>query len=376
VERAREEDARKRAAQERLRQKLLRLLGVWGVWQLVGPALWLLFYFRTWSRVGKDYKFEGLPEYYRELPSDLPPALVQVLMREGRGVTPNAFTATIFDLARRGWLAMEDREVDKKSLFGTKPHTETRFILKKDDWSDSSLRPYERDLLDLLFGKLGEPGQRAGSSLTLDNLKDYLRKEPQEFQKWYQDWGKEIKDEAKPLGFLEPESLRARNRFLAASLPIAILTLSPVLLILALGLIPFLKRRTQAWARENELWKALKRFLDDFSEFRELPPEALKLWEHYLVFGILFGNAKKILKALPVILEDRRATVPAWYGGASQAAFLSSAGNITGMVSSIEHMATSVAQASTSAAHYSSGGGGGFSGGGGGGCGGGGGGAG
>ena len=108
VERAREE-------QEKNKQDWLKGLGAWGIWQIAGPLIWLLFYFRTWSRVGKDYRFEGLPDYYRELPSDLPPAFVQVLMREGRDITPAAFTATIFDLARRGWVRMEDRAVERKT---------------------------------------------------------------------------------------------------------------------------------------------------------------------------------------------------------------------------------------------------------------------
>jgi uncharacterized membrane protein len=358
VRRSREEETRHRAENERLRRKWLKVLGAWGIWQIVGPTLWLLFYFRVWSKVGKDYRFDGLPEYYRELPSDLPPAFVQVLMREGRGVTPNAFTATIFDLARRRWLEMEDRTVEKKTLLGFKPHAETRLTLKKDYDLNPSLRGFERDLLDLLFGKLGESGHRVGSSLTLDNLKNYLKKEPAQFQKWYQSWGTQIKEEARPLGFLEPESLRARNVFLAVSLPLGILTLNLVLLILAAVLIPTMKRRAMNWARENELWRAFRHFLNDFSEFREVPPEALKLWEHYLVFGILFGTARKILKALPVILQDPRASVPFWYSGASPAAF-SNAGSLAGMISSIEHMATSVSQASMSAAHYSPGGGGG-----------------
>jgi len=150
------------------------------------------------------------------------------------------------------------------------------------------------------------------------------------------------------------------------TLPLGIFTANLLLLMLAGIFIPRIKRRTLTWARENELWKGLDRFLDDFSSFEELPPEAYKLWERYLIFGILFGNAKKILKMLPVILKDERAAVPLWYSGFDRAAS-AGMGRIAGMVSSIETMATSIQQASTSAAHYSSGGGGGFSGGGGGG---------
>ncbi|MFO7732814.1 MAG: DUF2207 domain-containing protein, partial [Candidatus Aminicenantes bacterium] len=123
VERARragEEAGVRRRRAETNRARLLKAAGAWGLWQVAGPLLWLLFFFRTWSSVGKDHRFEGLPEYVRELPSDLPPALVQTLMREGRTVTPAAFTATLFDLARKGFLTLEDRSLQKKTIFGSK----------------------------------------------------------------------------------------------------------------------------------------------------------------------------------------------------------------------------------------------------------------
>jgi uncharacterized membrane protein len=355
------EIGRQRSAAKK--RSFLKALGIWGGWQVVGPLLWLLVYFRAWSAVGKDYRFEGLPDYVREPPSKNPPAIVQTLMREGRTVTPAAFTATLFDLARRGTLEMEDRNVQKKGLFGSKEAVETTITLKKDMSQAGDLRPYEKALLLFLFEEAVHSGTNKGSSFRVDELQSFLKKKPQKFQSWYQKWTKGIREEAKPLGFLEPESLKARNIFYAVSLPLAILTLSPVLLIIAVSLIPTLKRRTMAWASENEGWKGLKRFLDDFSEFGEIPPESYKLWEHYLVFGILFGNAKKILKMLPVILQDDRAAVPMWYVGFSRAGLLTG-GGLQSVISNIEHTATAIHQASTSAAYYSSGGGGGFSGGG------------
>ncbi|MBE3129897.1 MAG: DUF2207 domain-containing protein, partial [Acidobacteria bacterium] len=363
-----EEFGRQRSAANK--RSFLKALGLWGTWHVVGPLIWLLVYFRVWSAAGKDYRFEGLPDYVREPPSKNPPAIVQTLMREGRTVTPAAFTATLFDLARRGVLEMEDRNVQKKGLFGSKEAVETTVTLKKDLSQSRDLLPYEKALLLFLFDEAVHSGTNKGSSFRVDELQSFLKKKPQKFQAWYTKWTKSIRDEAKPLGFLEPESLKARNLFYAVSLPLAILTLSPVLLIIAVALIPTLKRRTMAWASENESWKGLKRFLDDFSEFGEIPPESYKLWEHYLVFGILFGNAKKILKMLPVILQDDRAAVPVWYAGFSRAGFLTG-GGLQSVIGSIEHTATAIHQASTSAAHYSSGGGGGFSGGGGGGGGGG-----
>ena len=363
----RETIARVQAVQARqaaTRRTVLKGLGVWGLWQILGPLVWLILFNRVWSAVGKDYRFEGLPDYVRELPADRPPAIVQTLMREGRSVTPAAFTATLFDLARRGVLEIEDRKVTKKRLFGTKEDVETAVTIRKDPERDAHLLPFERSLLAFLYEGLAG-GMAPGASFTIAELQGYLRKYPQKFQTWYRTWTLSVKLEAMPLGFLEPASVKARNRFYIGTLPLAVLTLNLVLFILALALIPTLKRRTLSWARENEAWKGLERFLDDFSDFKEIPAEAYKLWESYLVFGILFGNAKKILKMLPLILKDERAVAPVGYAGFGQPGAFA-VGGFEHMIASIEHAATSISQASTSAAHYSSGGGGGFSGGGGG----------
>ena len=131
VESARAEQRARRREAERER-KLLKGVSVWGVWQIAGPLLWLVVFLRVWSSKGKDYRFAGIPDYVREPPSDLPPAIVQILMREGRTVTPAAFTATLFDLARRKVLEMDDRNVTKRGLFGSKDAVETSITLKED----------------------------------------------------------------------------------------------------------------------------------------------------------------------------------------------------------------------------------------------------
>jgi uncharacterized membrane protein len=369
IDRARQAQEHARQEQERSAyQKKAFLTGasIWAIWLAVAPFIWLLIYHHYWTRVGKDYRFPGIPEYYREPPSELRPALVEVLLHEGGAVTPRSFTATLFDLARRGYLEFEDRRVEKSGILETKEKLETAVTLKKEYTVDPDLVPYERELLDLLFKTIISRSHKPGAKLDMDEIKDYLKKNPREFQTWYQNWIKSVRKEAGPLQFIEPQSLKARNIFLAISLPLGIMTLNPLLVLVAAVFSPKLKRRAMTWAKENELWKGLDRFLDDFSGFEEVPPEAHKLWERYLVFGIIFGNAKKILKMLPIILQDERSAAPVWYAGFDRSAFAGTA-RIAGMVQHIGAMATSIQQASTSAAHYSSGGGGGFSGGGGGG---------
>lgn len=367
IEKAKQELERR----EHQKKVFLTVAGIWAVWLVLGSLLWFFFYHRFWKKVGKDYRFNDIPEYYRELPSGLQPALVEILLKEGGSITPRSFTATIFDFARRGYLELDDRQVDKRDLFGTKADFETTVTLSKDYASDRQLLPYERAVLGFLFETVAHQGSRVGAQFKLEELKAFFKKNPRTFQTWYQKWSKKIRQESKKLQFIEPQSLIVRNIFLAVTIPLAILTLNPVLGILGAIFIPKIKRRGENWAREKELWKSLDHFLDDFSNFKEVPPEAYKLWEHYLVFAIIFGSAKKILKMLPIILKDERAVAPVWYYGFDRSGFVAT-GRIAGMVHSIEAMSTSIQQASMAAAHYSSGGGGGFSGGGGGGGGGGG----
>jgi uncharacterized membrane protein len=354
------------------RAKIFRSLSTgWLVWLFLGPFAWIFIYLRYWKRVGRDYRFGDIPLYVHEPPSSLPPALVEVLLRQGSAVTPRSFTATIFDLATRGYLEIEDRRVEKSSLFGTRDVEETFLSLNREYRDDSSLRRYEKDLLDLLFHKIGKYPPEKRKTLTVDDLKRFFKSHPREFQRWYLAWRKSIKAETKGLRFIEAASLRTETKFWAVTVPLAALTLNPLLAVLGIALIPDLKRRAKPWARENEMWKALQRFVEDFGNFKDLPPEAYKLWDRYLVFSILFGNAKKIMKRLPVILQDTRSVPALWYIGFGRDEFFRS-GGFEHMISSLGAMSSAIQSASTSAAHYSSGGGGGFSGGGGGGGGGGG----
>ncbi|WP_420642511.1 DUF2207 family protein [Candidatus Leptofilum sp.] len=79
-----------------------------------------------------------------EPPNDLPPAIAGVL--NGHGAKPawsNAL-ATLFDLADRGILSIEEVE-DKKWYQGQD------FVIVQQKMSPSGLRPHEQGLLDLLF---------------------------------------------------------------------------------------------------------------------------------------------------------------------------------------------------------------------------------
>ena len=61
---------------------------------------------------------------------------------------------------------------------------------------------------------------------------------------------------------------------------------------------------TQKGIDEKEMWKGLKKYMEDFSmlDKREVPEIAI--WEHFLVFATAFGIANKVLKQLKVVYPD------------------------------------------------------------------------
>ena len=47
---------------------------------------------------------------------------------------------------------------------------------------------------------------------------------------------------------------------------------------------------------EAERWDAFRRYLTDFPRLQDAPPATLELWERFLVYGIAFGIAERVLQ--------------------------------------------------------------------------------
>ena len=60
---------------------------------------------------------------------------------------------------------------------------------------------------------------------------------------------------------------------------------------------------------EAERWDAFRRYLTDFPRLQEAPPATLELWERFLVYGIAFGIAERVLQGaqlhMPEELHDQ-----------------------------------------------------------------------
>lgn len=372
------------ARQQRIQKLLIALILFWFPTSLL---IWAMLWYRTWNTKGREYQVLNVPEYLREPVSDLQPALVYTLIHQGEKAPIQAFTATLFDLAQRDFIQVEDEVEMKVGLLRRKREYTTTLTLQPNKLAEQAhtLTKWERDLMQLLFETIAKAPpsvistifktkdttyDKTDLSVTFDEITTWLKEHQREFREWFTQWQEDIEKESKDKAFVEEKSASALHWVWLITVLMALT--NPLIIVPAAIANHHVKRWSKEWVEEASRWKAFANFLHDFSSFKELPPESYKLWERYLVFGVLFGYADTIIKMLPVILQNPDAAPATWYvmhGGVQS--------NI-GMADSIANFSQSMQSFNsnlTSAAHYSSGSGGGFSGGGGSGGGGGGGGA-
>jgi uncharacterized membrane protein len=76
---------------------------------------------------------------------------------------------------------------------------------------------------------------------------------------------------------------------------------------LVLNAVVVLLLRASVWRRRGpklqasaEGWEGFRRYLNDFPRLADKPADTLPLWESYLVYGISFGIAERVLEAARV----------------------------------------------------------------------------
>lgn len=338
----------------------------------------------VWRKYGKEHRLSFQGDYYRDLPGDYTPAELGILWRFGKTAAED-LTATIIDLARKGWLQIEGYEVETKSVL--RRRTKVDYILRKTGNPTGSLAPHEKTLLTFLFDQVsgGNP------SVTFRQIERYSRENRAHFARFWQHWTKSVKTHARRLEFFDPTT--RTGRILAIVTGITLFVVGSLLLtklpalglaLLVAGFAMFitgvvLRRRSAKGAEDFARWKAFRRFLLHFSEMDRHTIPSLVIWEHFLVYAITLGVAKEVIKQLSLVFGDlSEGSYRFGYGwyvlkGPDPASGM--AGTFEALTSRMTASLQQSLRTATSSSSSGSGRGGGFSGGGGGGSGGGGGGA-
>jgi uncharacterized membrane protein len=352
--------------------------------------------------------------YEREPPTKDPPAVIGAIITQKPSVGTREFTATLFDLIRRGVLKAEPVSVKKDGLLSEKTMTDLRVDVGSGD--PDSIEDFARNVLTLenFERRVLNVAERVLSHGPV-NLTDFEERikhgdDRQANRSSYESFSDAVKREVERRDLVE----RSPGRWLGpAALVLGLagaawfvlslfgvnvgalisLVLSSFIGFVGAGLVVWVVfrrvfgnadsalgsalhrmwvRRTPKGALLHARWQAFRRYLNDFSRVEESPPASLVLWEQFLVYGIALGVAEQVLEAARLHAPPEIAKGGSFYSSGI-------VGSISGpYVFSFSNLENNFSEAFTppsSSGSWSGGGGGLFSGGGGGGFGGGGGGA-
>ena len=350
---------------------------LWGVVGIGIPVAALVLIVILYLRFGREPKTQFIAQYLRDFPQpDLPPALAAFIWSMG-SVGADEVTATLLDLVNRKVIDLERVSVEEQGLFGSK--AKDTYKLTLHDERTGELLDYEQQLCKFLFHSMA-----GGNELVLSELKEIAKTHRSSFATGFQTWKHKVEKEGEQRGFLDAQADRmaftaAAFAFVAIVAGVGAAVFGRSLLFLlgaAIGVVLIfvartVKRRSQEAAELHAQYAALERYLKDFGRLDEKPPDAVVLWEKFLIYAVVFGIADQVTRAMtvkvPEVVNDPAFRTPylLWWGMPGDHAGMSAFNEIGSSFS----QAVSVATSSSSSG---SGGGGGFSGGGGGGGGGGG----
>lgn len=335
---------------------------------LGAPFLALLAMFRTWRTHGRDPDERAITVQY-EPPEDLRPAELGTLIDHTAEM--HDITATIVDLAVRGYVLIEEREVSR--FFGLSSKDEYWFHLRRprSDWGE--LRRHEVAYLSGLFATARNDPEAPAGAIESVRLKDLEQK----FYTHLPGIRAAIYAELIRRGFYTKRPDKVKGAWMAAAVGIGVVGIGAAIavserpwlgspLFVAIGLLGSativllfglaMPARTEKGARMREAALGFKEFLDRVEQdrFRRMitSPE---LFERYLPFAMAFRVEDRWAKAF----EDLYRTPPDWYRGGQAGSF-----RTTSFTREMSRMSTAASSSMASSPSSSGSGGGGSSGGG------------
>ena len=312
--RANEERAQARAQVAAARRNERIAWALTGAATAAALAVWFTLFFRS----GREHRPRFRARYLREVPDDLPPALVGALWRMGT-VTDADLSATLLDLAVKGVLRIEpDEDEGGGKGAGERPSAPPArgFRLAPRREKLAGIDELTRPLVQLLFHEVA-----SGDSLTMTEMRKWAKQHPTRFAAGISRWRGGVETRARTLGFVEKDGGRAAWRAglatgLAAVIVWVVLLVSGQWWMLApeaacivlTFLSPVMRRRSREAAELYARYRALYRYLRDFGRLDEKPAEAVVLWERYLVMAVVFGIADDVIRQMqvrvPQVMED------------------------------------------------------------------------
>jgi len=265
------------------------------------------------ARHGKKYRPQFSGDYYRELPGNYTPAEAGSLWNFGP-VGAQEVTATILDMARRGYLTIEVTAEERKvlgGLFGTRQ--ETQYLLRQTDKDWKGLLEHERLVLSFMFLQVG----KGTGELDFSDITAFAKRNPTAMQGFLSQFKGSVAATPAADTFIDRHTEQLKVWQMIGGVMVFIGGAALAVLVSPIGGIPaalgglvlmigggFLRRRTQLGSTHLAMWRAFRRFLLHFSALDRAEVPSLIIWEHYLVYAVVLGVAKEVIDQLKVVFPQ------------------------------------------------------------------------
>ncbi len=351
-------------AREQLQKRRERDSQAWN-YAIIISLIGILGFILIYLRFGKGFSVPYHENISSELPADEPPAITSVLFFN-KQVYGAAMTATIFDLARRGYLRIDQSSLPEKKWWGTRP-AHFSLIKTSPQHPGKPLLDYESNLIQFIFDDLGQ-----GNSSV--DFKTFSKKRSK-VQRWFRKWKELVKVHIFDQPYYEKSSKKGTVYavilsllIIAGSVLILLFMGNPGILAIICGSVLFgLSFTVLRYTREIKLRRkklaALQKYLKKYVFLQNTSQEA---WsqniDSYLIYGMALGLGKKeIEKIIMTVPEDQQRAYFPWYHYPAGAHVTPA--DFASAVSSMVSVASSTVSSSTGAGGGASGGGGGGGGG-------------
>jgi uncharacterized membrane protein len=337
-------------------------------------------------RKNKHYAVEA-PEYTRDIPPGNSPAgIANLFYYYQGGITQsnkgNLFSATLLQLARKGYVQFESKnKKDFSVLLTVKAKTANRTDLSEG----------EQTFLEMISAAANQ----FGGSFTMDQFEQYAKERYKFIDTEMSKFITRSKGEIGLRGYYEKKNKFSSNVFgvgcLFAIVGFVVLLFTKLTSVyipagaLVAGILMVIggsgkARLSKTGEYDYQVWHGLKKYMLEFSRMKEYGVPQLELWEEYLVYATMMGISKQVCDQLKLVYPQiNDSTYMDTYWGNSYLYFMLGShyggfGGIGGndLGSMLSSRMNTISQSATTLAHppsSSSGGGfggGGFSGGGGG----------
>ena len=266
------------------------------------------------------------PEYVHEPPDDLPPALVPSLLAQRVVAGGDQLAATLFELVRRGRFKMTPRDARGVVVRRPAPQGDRRRRPRARRREHRAGRRREARGRDLRPAH--DRGARARSRRSPSIVKELPQADRDLVPRRSEAFESAIRNQARQRIFWSGHGMLVKWLAFAAfllagggllALGIAGLADPPLvrrdLIITAVGAAlalnavvvlllpaPMWRRRRPALQASAERWEGFRHYLEDFPRLADKPADTLPLWESYLIYGITFGIAERVLEAARVVV--------------------------------------------------------------------------